>query len=368
MSVWRRFVLPATTVLVAVLASAVPPLPALASAPPSTDPAATAPGPTDLPAPGQEVQSWALIPANDVPDRGGNRPNLTYVADPGAVITDAVTLMNLGTDVLTFRVFATDAFNNADGQFDLLVSDQKPVDVGSWVSFPQEMITVPAGKQVTVPMTITIPPGASAGDHVGAVLASSPTLAVADNGPVITVDRRTGTRIYLRVNGPLFPELAVTDVETTYHQAVNPLGGSARVTYRVENRGNVRLGGTAKLTIGGPLGLGEQQVVLPDIPELLPGQHVDLSTDIDDVPAGFRNSTTVSVQAVGSPDLGDVKAASSGDVTFAPPLFLLGVLLAVLFGLLALRAYRRRVGAASTPVDKPGTQEPAALEPEHQTA
>jgi len=364
MNVWRRFVLPATTVLVAVAAFAVPPLPAVASAPPPTDPAPTAPAPTDQPPADQEVQSWALIPANDVPDRGGNRSNLTYVADPGAVITDAVTLMNLGTDVLTFRVFATDAFNNADGQFDLLVSDQKPVDVGSWVSFPQEMITVPAGKQVTVPITVTIPPGASTGDHVGAVLASSPTLAVADNGPVITVDRRTGTRIYLRVNGPLFPELAVTNVGTTYRQAANPLGGSARVTYRVENRGNVRLSGTAKLTIGGPLGFGEQEIALADIPELLPGQHVELSTDIDDVPAGFRNSTTVSVQAVGSPDLGDVKAVSNSDVTFAPPLFLLGVLLVLLFGLLAFRAYRRRRAAGAPPAE----QEPAELEPEHQTA
>ena len=253
MNPWRRLVLPATTVLVAVAASAVPPLPAVASAPPPTDPVAAAPAPTDQPQTGeQEVQSWALIPANDVPDRGGDRPNLTYVVDPGAVINDAVTLLNLGTDALTFRIFATDAFNNADGQFDLLVSDQQPADVGSWVSFAQEMITIPAGKQVTVPITITVPPGASAGDHVGAVLASSPTFGVAENGPVITVDRRTGTRIYLRVNGPLFPELAVTDVKTTYHQAVNPLGGSARVTYRVENRGNVRLGGAAKLTIGGP--------------------------------------------------------------------------------------------------------------------
>ena len=71
------------------------------------------------------------------------------------------------------------------------------------------------------------------------------------------LDRRTGTRLLIRVNGPLTAELAVTDVSTDYSPALNPLAGSATVTYVVENRGNTRLGGTATAAVGGPFGIGE---------------------------------------------------------------------------------------------------------------
>ncbi len=361
----RRLVLIATAMSVAFFASGLPSSVAHAAPPPTTNPAAVESGaPNDTAPPDQEVQSWALVPANDLPDKGGSRSTLTYVADQGAVIQDAVTLLNYGTDAQTFRVFATDAFNNADGQFDVLASDQVPADVGTWVTFPQEMVTVPAGKQVTIPISITIPAGASAGDHVGAILASSPSVGAGGNGQVITVDRRTGSRLYLRVNGPLFPELAVADVETSYHQSANPLDGSAHVTYRIENRGNVRLGGGATLTIGGPLGLGNQTVTLPDIPELLPGQDVVLSADVDGVPAAFLDRTTIRVRPTGSADLGTVRESAGSDLTFAPPLAVLGFLLALLFGLLAFRAYRRRVlgeSPAST-----GVEPLPELEREHQ--
>ena len=140
------------------------------------------------------------------------------------------------------------------------------------------------------------------------------------------------------MNGPLFPELAVTDVDTTYGHALNPFAGSAEVTYRVENRGNVRLGGTATATVGGPFGLGEQELTLPDVPELLPGEDAEFTVSVDDVPALFADFTTVRVEPSGR----DAAEASSGDdLTFAPPLALLLLLLFLVFGLLARRAYLR---------------------------
>ena len=50
------------------------------------------------------IHSWALAPAGSLdPNEAGNRPNLSYTADPGAVVEDAVTLFNYGTAQLTFR-------------------------------------------------------------------------------------------------------------------------------------------------------------------------------------------------------------------------------------------------------------------------
>ncbi len=340
----RRRLVQWATVTVACLASAVPSHGAGATAPPtSTVPPATPaaqPPPDDQNQP-QIEESWALTPAaSDDPDAAGNRSELTYLADPGAVIHDAVTVFNFGNVQENFRIYATDAFNNDEGQFDLLPADQPPTDVGSWVTFPQEGITVPPGKQATIPITITIPVDAGAGDHAGAIVASSPTSGTDDAGNVVTFDRRTGSRMYIRVNGPLTADLAVADVETTYDHAVNPLGGTAHVMYRIENRGNVRLTGAVTLSVAGPFGIGEKNVTVRDLTELLPGQEVTLTADIHDVPQLMFGVTRVRVETDDATGVG-ANASEKRDVSFVPPLVLLLALLALLFGLFAWRRLRR---------------------------
>ncbi len=342
---------------------------------PTTPPASTdtlAPAPTDVPV--ELVQSWTLTPGGSANgDEIGTRPNLTYQLAPGAVATDTVIVYNLGNVPLDFRVYATDAFNNADGEFDLLPGEQPPVDAGSWVTFAQSGITLPPGKQATIPVTITVPPDATPGDHVGAIVASNVVVNDNGGGQVVNVDRRTGTRLYIQVDGPLTPELAITDLQTEYHHELNSLSGSADISFRIENRGNVRLQGTPKFSMAGPLGLGKQTVTLPEVSELLPGQHVDLKASLAGVPALFLDSTEVSIIPTGAA-AADAGAAKGSDTTFAPPITVLLVAIALLCGWMALRAYRRHrraaVGAPTTGT-LPASQQPDAdrvivLEPQHQ--
>ena len=124
----------------------------------------------------------------------------------------------------------------------------EPVDAGSWVKIPQENLTLPPGKQATIPISIDIPADASPGDHVAAILASSRAEGTGPDGKVIALDRRTGTRLYVRVAGPVEPKLNIEGVSVNYSPSLNPLSGSATVTYTVANRGNVRLGGTSSVT------------------------------------------------------------------------------------------------------------------------
>jgi len=329
--------------------------PAAATTPPTPPPDTPTTTPTTTPATSDQglVESWALAPGGSLNgNEAGNRPNLTYDSDPGAVINDTVTLLNYGNVQLTFRVYGTDAFNNDAGEFDLLPGNEVPVDAGSWVKVAQENITVSPGKQATIPITITIPADAAPGDHVGAILASNVTQGNDDSGQIVNLDRRTGTRMYIRLSGELTPQLAVADVETTYHHALNSLAGSADVTFRVENRGNVRLTANATVIVAGPFGLGESKVSLPPIPEILPGQHVDLSATLEDVPALMIDSTTVHLTPTdAAAEGGDVKATTGTDVTFAPPIAILMVLLILTFGLLARRAYKRRRAAEQAAAD-----------------
>lgn len=321
--------------------------------PPTTPPAAgsTNPAADQVPSPepattAEAVESWALAPTGSLNgDEAGNRPNLTYDSDPGAVITDSVTVFNYGNVQLTFRLYATDAFNNDAGAFDLLAGNKVPVEAGAWVKLAIDSITLAPGKQASIPITITIPADAAPGDHVGAILASNVSAGTDDSGQIVNLDRRTGTRMYIRLSGPLTPELAVANVQTTYHHALNSLAGSADVTFRVENRGNVRLNAGATVAVSGPFGLGEAKVTLPDIAEILPGQHVDVTATLEDVPALVIDSTSVHLTPSDAADSGAVKATTGTDMTFAPPIAILLALIILIFGLLARRAYKRRSGA-----------------------
>lgn len=327
------------TLVLALLTVALPTVAHAGSTPPTPPPIGTTS--VDGQPGGEVVQSWALSPAAPAnPDEGGNRPELSYESAPGEVIDDAVTLFNFGTEQMTFHVYATDAFNNDVGNFDLLPRGEQPTDVGSWVKVAQDLVTVPAGKQVTIPIIITVPAQATAGDHVGAVLASSETPGTGPNGEAVVLDRRTGTRLYLRVKGDILPAVAVTGVDASYHHSLNAFGGSATVSFRLENRGNVRLTGKGTVSVSGPFGIGDTTVSIPEVPELLPGEHVDLSVDVKGVPALFLDSTTVRFTAEGL--AGDVAAVSAEGTTstFAPPVALLLMLLLLILALLLLRRVR----------------------------
>lgn len=306
--------------------------------------------PTGDPSQPQVVESWAVAPAgSDDPSQPGNRPYLSYSAAAGSTVTDAITVYNYSNVPLTFRIYASDAFNTEDGSFDVLPGDQDPIDVGSWVALPQENLTIPAGQQATLPISIAIPADATPGDHVGAIIASSRAEGTGADGKVIALDRRTGTRLYLRVDGPVEPNLLVEDIRPSYDPSLNPLGGKATVTYTVANRGNVRLGGSTYVTAAGPFGLMEARSADQELPELLPGEEVTFTVELDGVPAGVLDTATVHIDP--APVAGDadtLEATSQSAQTLAVPWSVLALLVVAGLAVFAWRRFRRHGGTGPT--------------------
>jgi Bacterial protein of unknown function (DUF916) len=286
------------------------------------------------------VHSWALAPG-DGTTQAGERPNLSYEIAPGGQVEDLVTLYNFSNVPLTFGVYATDAFNNDDGSFNLLAAAEEPKDVGTWLSLPADSVTVPAGKQATFPITIKVPVDATPGDHVGALLASSTAVGTGPDNAVVTLDRRTGTRLYVRVAGQLRAELAVEELTTSYDASANPFGGSAALSYRIVNRGNVRLAGTQQVSVAGPFGLFRKQLDVEDVPELLPGESIEVSKSFDDVSATGLMFAEVELDPRAPVGDDELEEGSTSASTRAVPYTLLAILIAVIFVLLARRAYRR---------------------------
>jgi hypothetical protein len=259
---------------------------------------------------GPAVQSWALTPSGEDPTQPGARTDLTYELAPGATIQDSVTVFNYGNVQLTLRVYSTDAFNTATGAFELLAGDTPPTDVGTWVTLPQPNITLPPKSSITLPITITVPQNAPPGDHAGAILAASRIGGDDGQGHEVAIDRRTGTRLYIRVAGPLNPALVVEKVKASYSGGgLVPTAGSVKLTYTVRNAGNVRLAGHQKINVQGLKLLNIKSQDPDDLPELLPGNALTLTAQLDGVGAALRLDVDMSVTPFTAS--GAVESASS---------------------------------------------------------
>lgn len=309
------------------------------------------PGPPNQPV----VNSWALSPTGSDASQPGTRAFLSYDMAPGATVRDSVTLWNFSNVPLHFKVYATDAFNNRKGEFDLLPGERQPTDAGSWVTLTYTDVDLSPRAKVDIPFTVAVPPTARPGDHAAAVLAANQAQGTGPDGKVVNVDRRTGSRMYVRVKGAVQPALAVENVRTVYHNALSPMGGFD-VTYTVRNAGNVRLAAHRQVQVKGPFGLATKARQVADVPELLPGNAVTYHEHFSSVPDLIRATGVIKLVPFSS--AGDVQApaVSRAGHTWAMPWSLIALAVIVL---LARRAYqaikeRRRVlGSATPPVREP---------------
>ncbi|MEV0680803.1 DUF916 domain-containing protein [Actinosynnema sp. NPDC050436] len=292
------------------------------------------------PASGQDDITWGVRPADNA--LGAGRANFGYTAVPGAAISDELLVTNHETRSLTFRVYAADAFTTSSGQLDLLPAGKPSAHVGTWVRFAAEEVTVPAGQALAVPFTLSVPAGTTPGDHSGGVVTS---LAVADNGVGITVDRRLGARMHVRVGGDLVPRLEVRDLRVSFDGSANPFArGVAKVSYTVANVGNTRLTAGQRVRVEGLFGWFGQDAEVAALPELLPGEGATREVSVPSWPAG-RVSATVEVTGA-VPGGAGVDPVADSDWDLAVPWAAVIAALVVLCLALALRARTRSRKAA----------------------
>ncbi|MFI1394967.1 WxL protein peptidoglycan domain-containing protein [Streptomyces sp. NPDC020681] len=313
---------------------------------PATAGAASAatPAPAGRPADGGQGRTTFGVQPSSA-KKADARPHFSYGATPGAVVKDHIAVFNYAKEPLTLRVYAGDAFTTADGGFDLFAAKHKSTDVGSWVKLGKNVLSVPGRSHVIVPFTLSVPAGATPGDHTGGIVASLSAVRTDKKGSKVAVDQRVGARIYLRVAGDLKARLAVEDLNTSYHGTANPFGtGSATITYTVRNTGNVRLAAHQVVRVRDLFGGGAKVSGVRDLTELLPGDAVKVTATATGVLPAMRDTTTVLVDP--KPVRGDIKHRVLPRVTlvqdfWAVPWVLLAVVL-LACAALTWRIVRRR--------------------------
>jgi hypothetical protein len=224
-------------------------------------------GVSALPAHADDTDGISGTPASETGPDGRSR--FSYEAAPGQQLSDNYSVSNTGTTPQVMRVFATDAFNTDDGAYGLLDTDAEAVDAGAWVTFENgaKFVDVPLapGESKLVAFTLTVPADASPGDHAAGIVIS----VTAPQGQIL-VDRRVATRLYVRVPGDLQAALTVASISSSYQSTINPLDGSAEVTFTVRNSGNIALGGNMIVGVNTYFGISAAPIVREELAEMLP--------------------------------------------------------------------------------------------------
>ncbi|MFF2960339.1 hypothetical protein ACFVT1_15835 [Streptomyces sp. NPDC057963] len=277
------------------------------------------------PAPGSAA-SWTARPAASGSGTGGGRPYFYLEGPPGTVLQDRLSVTNPGTAPVTVRLRGADAYHAGDGGS--AVRDGKgSTGAGAWLRTAAAEVTVPARTRADVPFSVTVPTGATPGDHPGA-------LVVEGGG------RSVGVRVRLRVGGPALGALTVEDAAVS----------GRTVHYTLVNRGNTVLAPRIAVDADGVFGrlLRREARTLPV--RLLPGQRVRLTEPWREAPA--LDSVTVRLRVTAA---GGAHSEATARAVFVPWVPVAGGALLLLAAVAAgAYAYRLRRTRGRPPEDGGG--------------
>jgi hypothetical protein len=284
-----------------------------------------------------------------------------YELKPGQTIRDLFSIGNQTSAPITFLVYPADAYNTTeDGAFALTNRGVALKDTGSWLQLGADRLTVPAHSRADVPFQLTVPLDASAGDHAAGIVAedasASPTPV--GKGQGVFVRQRVGTRVYVRVAGPLTPAVSVTQLAIRQQSPLFPPfsgSGHAQIAYQVTNTGNVRLTGTAQLKVSGLFGRSLASFRARNIVQLLPKQSVAFVETWNGLPWADHVTATVDVEASG------VSTTGSQSFWKIPWLEVLLIVAVVAGGIGWRRRRRRRAAPATPPPPAPTRREPVPV-------
>lgn len=277
--------------------------------------------------------------------RPDGRTRFEYAADPGQSVTDRVLVGNTGTQRQDFTVYATDAYNATSGEFSLLATADAPTSLGTWVRFDdgrdRVQFSLEPQEVRLLAFTIAFPADATPGDHVGGIVAS-----VTEAGQQVSLDRRVATAVFARVSGELQPRLTLASFDATYQgEWWNPLGGTLKVLYTVDNPGNVALAANVSMAAVTWFGIPASEVQGGGVPVLLPGNSATYEFELTGVGQwGYLNPGAKLVPFSDARDAAmqvAVTPVSRDAVVIAVPWMLL-IVGALVVGLVLLLRWRRR--------------------------
>jgi uncharacterized membrane protein len=283
--------------------------------------------------------TWMVRPSDGIGEDG--RSWIELELNPGDTVEEHLLVRNLSLTPVTFHLSAADGYFTDTGRFNMLTSDKESVDAGTWVEI-QDTVEVPAGADVIVPFTLTVPDDATPGDHPAGVAAGIRS----GSDDEVGIESRVGFRVMTRVAGELDPGVSA-EASASYSGSWHPFEpGRLDVAYTVENTGNTRLSIAPRISVSALFGLVSFAADGPAIDEIAPGESRSSSVSFPSVWPLFVHAVDLQATATAVSDdlaLGSVSPGTASSSTVAVPWTQLAVLVIAVLLLWALwRGHRRR--------------------------
>ncbi|MDO8735715.1 MAG: DUF916 domain-containing protein [Thermoleophilia bacterium] len=137
----------------------------------------------------------------------------------GTTVTETLRLRNDSDAPIRLRIQSVDATTGPYGGISYGLPAEPVKNVGTWTSLPASEIDLAPRETKNVPLTVTVPPTASVGDHIGGIAVWLPRAENAGEpgaggqSAVIDTQMRRVLSVHVVVPGPAEPLIVITDVK-----------------------------------------------------------------------------------------------------------------------------------------------------------
>lgn len=156
-------------------------------------------------------------------------------ADPGSTFNFTLDVTNIAGTEKTFYLEAQDIKGFDISGVPIFSEENEPTEyeMSTWVSLPQESITLKADETRAIPFTVTVPASATPGSHFGGVFFTTQPPKTRTTGAAVGI--KVGSVISLRISGDVIDDVRMREFSTSQFIYSQP-----NVTFltKVENTGN----------------------------------------------------------------------------------------------------------------------------------
>jgi Bacterial protein of unknown function (DUF916) len=158
-----------------------------------------------------KAPSFALRPLKYDPALPETKSYFVLDTSAGAVIADRIRVTNVGNLTGTVKLYPVDATTGQTSGTVYKNASAPRRDAGSWIALAQSTLTLAPHESRVVSFRVTVPAGASPGDHVAGIVADNQTLTQRPDGGAIRIKIKhlTVSAVVVRVAGPASAGLSV---------------------------------------------------------------------------------------------------------------------------------------------------------------
>lgn len=188
------------------------------------------------------------LPANPDPNNSRTKSIFIYDLGLGNTKNDGLSVVNNSSAAKTVELYATDSEISSGGSFACKQKVDSRSDIGAWITFAKNEVTLGPGAKEIVPFTISIPTKADVGEHDGCVVIqekkSEPDIK--QNG--VNISLRSALRVVVTVPGNITKDLDIENLQIVSKDY------KKIITTNVGNKGNVSLDANVQVTVKNLIG------------------------------------------------------------------------------------------------------------------